>query len=184
LAVVLHLRDDPARDGRELRDVERHEQRLEQFFAGERRVMASTRIARGVDFAGDKARHIVLVKDPLPNLRSRRFQVLSKRWGDELIFAYADDIASRTLAQMVGRGLRHEQDWARVWVLDDAVYARLARVTEGRARVVEEPQPPLQRTLEEVVRGLPTHPTRPVPPPKKAARGKGAKKAAAKATRA
>ena len=148
-------------------DAERHEQRLEQFFLGERKVLASTRIARGVDFAGEKARHIVLIKDPLPNLRSRRFQVLSKRWGDDLLFAYADDIASRTLAQMVGRGLRHEQDWVRLWVLDSAVFARLARVTHDRARVVEEPAPPHRRSLEEVVRALPPHPPRPPPAPAK-----------------
>ena len=147
-------------------DADRHEQRLDQFFRGERKLLASTRIARGVDFAGDKARHIVLIKDPLPNLRSRRFQVLSKKWGDELLFAYADDIASRTLAQMVGRGLRNEEDWARVWVLDSAVYARLARVTQGRARVVEEVAPPAKRTLEEVVRALPPHPPKVVPPAK------------------
>jgi Rad3-related DNA helicase len=109
----------------------------------------------------------VLIKDPLPNLRSRRFQVLSKKWGDELLFAYADDIASRTLAQMVGRGLRHEDDWARVWVLDDAVFSRLARVTEGRARVLRESPPPAHRSIEEVVRSLPPHPPKPVPPEKK-----------------
>lgn len=148
-------------------DAERHEQRLEQFFRGERKVLASTRIARGVDFAGDKARHIVLIKDPLPNLRSRRFQVLAKKWGDDLLFAYADDIASRTLAQMVGRGLRNEEDWARVWVLDSAVYARLARVTAGRAKVVEEPPPRAARTLEDIVRALPPHPPKPAPPPKR-----------------
>ena len=156
-------------------DAERHEQRLEQFFAGERKLLASTRIARGVDFAGDKARHIVLIKDPLPNLRSRRFQVLGKRWSQELLFAYADDIANRTLAQMVGRGLRHENDWARVWVLDSAVYARLARVTHDRARVVEEPLPRAVRTLPEIVRALPPHPPR--PPPAEAKKRGRAKKA-------
>ena len=159
-------------------DAERHEERLDQFFTGERKVLASTRIARGVDFAGDKARHIVLIKDPLPNLRSRRFQVLSKRWGPELLFAYADDIASRTLAQMVGRGLRHEGDWVRLWVLDSQVYPRLARVTEDRARVAMEAPPRPVRALEEVVAGLPRHPPRPAPkPPKKgrAQRGKRAK---------
>ncbi|HET6403028.1 MAG TPA: helicase C-terminal domain-containing protein [Candidatus Thermoplasmatota archaeon] len=164
-------------------DAERHEQRLDQFFRGERKVLASTRIARGVDFAGEKARHVVIIKDPLPNLRSRRFQVLSKRWGEELLFAYADDIASRTLAQMVGRGLRHEKDWARVWVLDSAVYARLARITKGRAHVVEEEAPPVARSLEDVVRGLPPHPPKPPAPApkakqtKKARRGKKAEEA-------
>jgi Rad3-related DNA helicase len=148
-------------------DAERHEERLEQFFRGERRVLASTRIARGVDFAGDKARHIVLLKDPLPNLRSRRFQVLAKKWSDELLFAYADDMAGRTLAQMVGRGLRHEEDWVRLWVLDDAIYARLARVTDGRAAVRRESAPARVRALADVVRALPAHPPRPVEEPKK-----------------
>lgn len=160
-------------------DAERHEQRLEQFFAGERKVLASTRIARGVDFAGDKARHIIVIKDPLPNLRSRRFQVLGKRWSQELLFAYADDIASRTLAQMVGRGLRHENDWARLWLLDSQVYARLARVLDGRAKVVEEPLPRAARSLTEVVAGLPKHPPRPteaeLKAKKKAKRAKRAK---------
>lgn len=163
-------------------DAERHEQRLEQFYAGERKLLASTRIARGVDFAGDKARHIIVIKDPLPNLRSRRFQVLSKRWGPELLFSYADDIASRTLAQMVGRGLRHDKDWARLWVLDSQVYGRLARVLEGRARVVEEPAPPVVRSLAQVVAALPKHPPRPPPPapkPAKAAKRAEGKKAPA-----
>lgn len=144
-------------------DSDRHEERLEQFNNGERRVLASTRIARGVDFSGDKARHIVLLKDPLPNLRSRRFQVLAKKWSDQLLFGYADDMASRTLAQMIGRGLRHNEDWVKLWVLDAQIYARLARVTEGRARVVEEAWPRASRALDEVVRALPTHPPRPPP---------------------
>lgn len=139
-------------------DALRHEARLDAFLRGERSVLASTRIARGVDFAGDKARHIVLIKDPLPNLRARRFQVLEKKWGSELLYAYADDIASRTLAQMVGRGLRHPEDWVTLWVLDAQVHARLARVTQGRARVVEEDAPPARRLLDEVVRALPPHP--------------------------
>ncbi|HEX2021849.1 MAG TPA: helicase C-terminal domain-containing protein, partial [Candidatus Thermoplasmatota archaeon] len=133
-------------------DAERHEERLEQFLAGERLVLASTRIARGVDFAGERARNVVLVKDPLPNLRARRFQVFEKKWSPELVFSYADDIACRTLAQMVGRGLRHETDWVRLWTLDARVRPRLARVTDGRARVVEEDAPPVARTLEEAVR--------------------------------
>ena len=149
-------------------DAERHEERLEQFFRGERSVLASTRIVRGVDFAGDKARNIVLLKDPLPNLRARRFQVFEKKWSPNLIYAYADDIASRTLAQMVGRGLRHEKDWARLWVLDSAIYPRVARITHERAHVVEEAPPPVARTLEEVVRALPPHPPRPEPEAEKA----------------
>lgn len=156
-------------------DAERHEARLEQFFAGERKVLASTRIARGVDFAGDKARHVVLIKDPLPNLRSRRFQVLAKRWSDELLFSYADDIASRTLAQMVGRGLRHEKDWVKLWALDAQIFHRLARVTDGRANVVEERWPAPARALADVVASLPAHPPR---PPKEEPKKKGAKRRA------
>ncbi|HUR67732.1 MAG TPA: helicase C-terminal domain-containing protein [Candidatus Thermoplasmatota archaeon] len=156
-------------------DGDRHEARLDAFFRGERKVLASTRIARGVDFAGDKARHVVVIKDPLPNLRSRRFQILEKKWGSELLFTYADDIASRTLAQMVGRGLRHEEDWVKLWMLDSQVGARLARITAQKAQVVEEAPPRASRSLDEVVRALPPHPPRPVPPApkaKKAARSK------------
>ena len=160
-------------------DGERHEQRLEHFFRGERKLLASTRIVRGVDFAGDKARHIILLKDPLPNLRARRFQVFEKKWSPELIFSYADDIASRTLAQMIGRGLRHESDWVRLWVLDSALYSRVARVTNGRADVVMEPPPPVVRGLDAIVKRLPPHPPRPEEPlkPQRKPRGKRAKAA-------
>lgn len=159
-------------------DAERHEARLDEFFQGNRKVLASTRIVRGVDFAGEKARNIVLLKDPLPNLRAPRFQVFEKKWSPQLIYAYADDIASRTLAQMVGRGLRHEKDWARLWVLDSAIQPRIQRITADRARVERETPPPIMRTLEKVVKALPPHPPRPEEPQqkKRARRKRAAKK--------
>jgi len=119
-------------------DAERHEERLKRFMEGEGHHLVSTRIARGVDFRGDLCRHILLLKDPIPNVNDRRFQVLRKKWSEPLFWAFVQDVADRQLVQMVGRGLRAGDDWARLWVLDAAILQRLDRVLANRAHVVKE----------------------------------------------
>ncbi len=118
-------------------DAEHHEDRLASFMdpAGPRH-MVSTRIVRGVDFEGAKCRNIILLKDPIPNLSGNTFQVLRKKWPQPLFFSYASDIADRTLAQMIGRGLRAPGDWTRVWCMDAKLVPRIQRITAGKCEVV------------------------------------------------
>jgi hypothetical protein len=84
---------------------------------GKRLVLFAPSMDRGVDFAGEKARVVVVAKVPFPSLGSK---VVSERLhapGGQVWYTVQ---TIRTILQMTGRGVRGESDWAHTYILDNA----------------------------------------------------------------
>jgi len=90
---------------------------LERFRASdEPLVMLAPSMERGVDLPDDLCRVVVIVKVPYRSLGDK--QVSARLYGSKDGRAWYVVDAIRTLVQMSGRGVRHERDWAKTYILD------------------------------------------------------------------
>lgn len=102
---------------------------IQDFKDGEREILFSTKLKRGMDLRGDKCRSVVIQKYPYPNLGDPYLQALKKRLGKEF-WDYYEDMARRDLIQQIGRVVRSEKDWAEVWSPDRTVYEKMRGLRE------------------------------------------------------
>lgn len=100
------------------------EQDIKEFKNGDRDILYSTKLKRGMDLRGDECRSVVIQKYPYPNLGDPYLQALKKRLGNEF-WDYYEDMARRDLVQQIGRVLRSDDDWAEIWSPDKKVYNKL-----------------------------------------------------------
>jgi Rad3-related DNA helicase len=78
-------------------------------------ILLAPSMDRGVDFAHDDARVVIVPKIPFPNLSDRQISTrLHGPGGQE----WYNVQAVRTLVQMTGRGVRSAEDWAATYILD------------------------------------------------------------------
>jgi len=77
-------------------------------------VLVSPSVGTGFDFPGSECRFIIIGKLPYPDLRSEIMKVRRKRDG-----TYYDYLVAQNFVQMAGRGMRSEDDWCEVLVIDD-----------------------------------------------------------------
>jgi Rad3-related DNA helicase len=89
---------------------------LELFKEQERSVAIVPSWDRGVDLPDDLCRVIVVAKIPFPYLGD---QQISKRLYSPGGKGWYSMQTARTLVQMTGRGMRHEDDWCITFVLDE-----------------------------------------------------------------
>lgn len=94
---------------------------LRQYLQSAGRVMVAPSFERGLDLAGDQCRCTVVLKVPYANLGDRQVSARVHTRGG---WAWYRSQAIRSLCQMTGRGVRHEEDWADTWILD-AEFGRL-----------------------------------------------------------
>jgi Rad3-related DNA helicase len=90
---------------------------LERFRASsEPLVMLAPSMERGVDLSDDACRVVIILKVPYRSLGDK--QVSARLYGSKDGRAWYVVDAIRTLVQMSGRGVRHEKDWAKTYILD------------------------------------------------------------------
>jgi len=97
---------------------------MDKFLKGELKVIASTRAKRGLDIRKSllPKKCIVIPKFPLPDKQDLRIQAMFETLSPQLAKAVYYDIARRELIQMIGRGLRSEDDELLLVVLDTIAY--------------------------------------------------------------
>jgi ATP-dependent DNA helicase DinG len=77
-------------------------------------ILVSPSVGTGFDFPGDECRYIIVGKVPFPSTKSKVLQARQER--DKDYFAY---VAAQQLVQMVGRGMRSNDDWCEGIIVDD-----------------------------------------------------------------
>lgn len=79
-------------------------------------VLVAPSLDRGVDLPGDACRAQVIVKVPFPNLGDK--QVSERYYKSPGGKVWYNNLVARTLVQMVGRGVRSEDDYCTAYILD------------------------------------------------------------------
>lgn len=111
--LVNHL-DATGRSVHHYLDASTREQALADF-RSQGGILLAPSMDRGVDFAHDDARVVIVPKVPFPNLSDRQISTrLHAPGGQE----WYNVQTVRTLVQMTGRGVRSAQDWASTYILD------------------------------------------------------------------
>jgi Rad3-related DNA helicase len=80
-------------------------------------VLVAPSMGRGVDLPDDLCRVVVVAKVPYPYLGDRQVSARLHSRGGQLWY---DMKTARALVQMTGRAVRHADDWACTYVLDEA----------------------------------------------------------------
>lgn len=94
---------------------EKREQAIKDFDTTPGSVLLAPSLERGFDGKDDRVRAVVLCKVPFPYLGDKQVSARLFSPGGKLWFSVA---TIRSIAQMVGRGMRHEDDYADCWILD------------------------------------------------------------------
>jgi ATP-dependent DNA helicase DinG len=84
-------------------------------FKDERGVLVAPSMDRGVDLPDDLCRVVVVAKMPFAYLGDRQVSERMRLPGGQ---TWYDIATTRTLVQMTGRGVRHENDWCVTYILD------------------------------------------------------------------
>ncbi len=110
----------------QLRDTSRHpieiynasdgKVNLGLFREGSIRVLASPSIERGFDFPDDNCRFQIMGKVPFPNTADPITKARSQEDRN-----FSSRLASISLAQSYGRGVRSDTDWCECFVIDDNI---------------------------------------------------------------
>jgi len=94
----------------ELRELQKRANKaIDEFTSGEEDVLFTTKCSRGVDFAGDKCRSIIMSRFPYPNISGLFWKILKKEQPDKFMEFYMDK-ARRELVQKIARGVRFKGD--------------------------------------------------------------------------
>jgi len=93
---------------------------VEQFIAGNRKILFTTKCSRGVDFPGEKCNSIILTRYPYPNISGLFWKILKKEQPEKFMGFYMDK-ARRDLFQKIARGLRFPGDFVEIWSPDNRV---------------------------------------------------------------
>lgn len=86
-----------------------------------KKIIASTRMSRGIDLHDDLCRAIIIPKFPYPDTSSIFWEALRIRFQNKY-FNILKDKARRELIQAISRGLRHENDWTYVITPDQMAF--------------------------------------------------------------
>ena len=97
---------------------------VREYRQSEGAVLFAPSMSRGVDFKDDDCRVVVIAKVPYPYLGDP--QVGNRMRGEGGRFWYTVQTV-RTVMQMVGRGVRHEDDWCATYILDREFMGNLWR---------------------------------------------------------
>lgn len=90
---------------------------LEEYVKKPGKVIITASLTRGTDLFDDLCRNIIIAKNPFPNLGDRRMKSLLNDTENGQIRYMIKTV--REIIQMVWRGVRHSQDWCRIWSVDD-----------------------------------------------------------------
>ncbi|MCK4649594.1 DEAD/DEAH box helicase family protein [Candidatus Pacearchaeota archaeon] len=90
---------------------------VDEFSSGEEDILFTTKCSRGVDFAGDTCKSIIVTKFPYPNIQGLFWKILKQEQPDKFMQFYLDK-ARRELIQKVSRGVRFKGDKVDLWSPD------------------------------------------------------------------
>lgn len=88
---------------------------LRRYLGTENAILFSPSMMRGVDLAGDKCRVQIIAKAPFPSLGDKQVSLRLHLPGGQLWYTVK---TVRDVMQMVGRGVRSEDDWCDTYILD------------------------------------------------------------------
>jgi Rad3-related DNA helicase len=94
-------------------------------------IVFATKLDRGIDLKGEKARSIVMTKYPYALRNDPILLAMAKRLGKEKFEIYYQDLADRTFVQSVGRVLRAKDDFAEFWSPDLRCHEALLELWDG-----------------------------------------------------
>lgn len=98
---------------------------LKKFKSTPGSVLISASVIRGTDLPDDLCRNLIIAKVPWKSLADRRIRErLEKTESGNMWYMVQ---AVRDILQALGRGVRHENDWCRNWVVDDQ-FDRIVRM--------------------------------------------------------
>jgi len=83
---------------------------IDDFRKGKEEILFTTKCSRGVDFAGNKCRSIIMSRFPYPNINGLFWKILKKEQPNKFMEFYIDK-ANRELIQKIARGIRYKGDW-------------------------------------------------------------------------
>lgn len=95
---------------------------LAGFRSHEASVLIAPSMDRGVDLKDDDCRVVVVAKVPFPYLGDKQVSARLHSPGGQAWYTVQ---TIRTLVQMTGRGVRHEDDWCESYVLDSVMLKQL-----------------------------------------------------------
>jgi Rad3-related DNA helicase len=98
-----------------------------EWLHGDFKTLISTKCKRGIDLKDDLCRNIIIDKMPYPDRNDRKFKSIERRFPAMFNEIYSD-IARRSLIQLIARGLRHKDDWVRVYTPDLTAYNNIKRL--------------------------------------------------------
>lgn len=101
-------------------DLDKDGKLVKEFKTGEKDLLFSTRVSRGIDFPGEECNSIVFTKYPNPNVQDAFWKILNKT-RPQHYWSFYKDKARRELLQKVYRGLRFEGDKVELWSPDERV---------------------------------------------------------------
>lgn len=90
---------------------------LDAFKQTDNAVILAPSLDRGIDLPDDLCRVIIIVKLPFPNLGDQQISARLHTKGGDVWYQVQ---VARSLMQMTGRGVRHVDDYAVTYVLDEA----------------------------------------------------------------
>lgn len=97
-------------------------QTLREFRTTKAGVLFAPSMDRGVDLKDDDCRVVVVAKVPFPYLGDKQVSARLHSPGGQAWYTVS---TIRTLVQMTGRGVRHEDDWCESYVLDSVMLKQL-----------------------------------------------------------
>lgn len=106
----------------------REREQVVERFRREGGVLCAPSLERGIDLPNDLCRVVIITTVPKPYIKDRQ---VSERMHREYGAVWYDMLTIRSLVQMVGRGMRHEQDWCITYVLDGAFNVGVWRKRKG-----------------------------------------------------
>ena len=122
-ALTKYLTDELRKQGKErwngrailaYTNAQERDQAVERF-AATGGVLLAPSLDRGLDLPDDLCRVVVVAKVPFPALGDRQVSERLRRPGGQVWYGVQ---VARSLVQMTGRGVRHENDWATTFILD------------------------------------------------------------------
>jgi hypothetical protein len=107
-----------------------------EWLQGGFRTLISTKCKRGIDLRDELCRNIIIDKMPYPDRNDRKFKSIERRFPSMFNEIY-NDIAKRSLIQLIARGLRHKDDWVRVYTPDLTAYENIKKLGVFRIREMD-----------------------------------------------
>lgn len=92
------------------------EHALAEYVKTEGAILLAPSFDRGIDLPDDYCRTQIICKVPFPNLGDRQISARLHSEGGQLWYSVQ---TARTLIQMTGRAVRHKDDWANTYILDE-----------------------------------------------------------------